>query len=397
MVDHIMFPRIFFNPLQKATNSNSPVLPYIYLNKIAYIKALTLQRFLVESRIENKLENDLLLLVQHPPTYTTGRSDKGKGEFERLQLQEFGAEYHETLRGGQITFHGPGQLVGYPILDLRNYKDTGVWVNDQEKICAIGIQVQRYITSHGFALNCNTDLNWFNHIIPCGLENKQMTSISKELSKLKDEKEEIIVEEVLPNLCNSFGKVFDCDVISLCESNLQSKSIILNYLENNLNCIPYNRSVNLPDKKLFRIALTYFYGIGPKTAQQLCSKFSIHNSCKVSDLSESQLNTISLELSNMTLESDLRRKVKNNILHHRTIGDYKGKRHAMGYPVRGQRTRTNAKTARKLNGRWLRKEHFTTLTNPTASISSNIFVKSNLPLLSHFRPFERFFSSKFFV
>ncbi|RIA80942.1 hypothetical protein C1645_701217 [Glomus cerebriforme] len=117
--------------------------------------------------------------------------------------------------------------------------------------------------------------------------------------------------------------------------------------------------VSLPDKRLVRVALTYFYGIGHKTAQQLCSKFSIHKTCKISDLSESQLNAITLELTNMTLESDLRRQVKNNILHHRAIGDYKGKRHAMGYPVRGQRTRTNAKTARKLNGKWLRKD-FTT-------------------------------------
>ncbi|CAG8721287.1 17250_t:CDS:2, partial [Funneliformis caledonium] len=224
-----MFPRIFFNPLQKAkstfpvilSNSNSLVLPYIYLNQVTYIKALTLQEFLVKSRIENKLEDDLLLLVQHPPTYTTGRRDKGRGEFERLRLQEFGAEYHETLRGGQITFHGPGQLLSVRcyvaaiermIIDTcikygikaKNTKNTGVWVNDQEKICAIGIQVQRYITSHGFALNCNTDLNWFSHIIPCGLENKQMTSISKELSKLRGEEEQIGVEEVLPNLCNSF-------------------------------------------------------------------------------------------------------------------------------------------------------------------------------------------------
>ncbi|CAH1758932.1 13362_t:CDS:2 [Entrophospora sp. SA101] len=117
--------------------------------------------------------------------------------------------------------------------------------------------------------------------------------------------------------------------------------------------------VNLPENKLVRIALTYFYGIGDITANKICSKFSIHKACKLSELSESQINQISLELSNMKIESDLRRETRNNIIHHRTIGSYKGKRHAMGYPVRGQRTRTNARTARKLNGRWLKKEYST--------------------------------------
>ncbi|CAB4373452.1 uncharacterized protein OCT59_027018 [Rhizophagus irregularis] len=262
-----------FNSLQKVykstctfplIHSHSLVLPYIYLNQITYIKALNLQNYLVKNRIENKLGN-VLLLVQHPPTYTTGRREKEKSENERIRLKKFGAEYYETLRGGQVTFHGPGQLVGYPILNIRNFKlsvrcyveaieqviidtcstygikakttkNTGVWINDDEKLCAIGIQVQRYITSHGFALNCNTDLNWFEHIMPCGLQDKKMTSISKELNNLKNKNdlmEEISVEEVLPNLCKSFGKVFNCNVVSLYElndeKNLQLKNAILNF------------------------------------------------------------------------------------------------------------------------------------------------------------------------
>ncbi|RIA80943.1 putative Lipoate-protein ligase [Glomus cerebriforme] len=265
----------FFNSLQKVykstctfpiIHSNSLVLPYIYLSQITYIKALSLQQYLVKNRIGNKLDN-VLLLVQHPPTYTTGRRGKEKSEDERIRLQEFGADYYETLRGGQVTFHGPGQLVGYPILNIRNFKlsvrsyvaaleqmiidtcatygikaktteYTGVWVNDEEKLCAIGIQIQRYITSHGFALNCNTDLNWFNHIMPCGLEDKQMTSISKELNKLRNKNEmmEVSVEDVLPNLCKSFGKVFNCNIVSLHELNdekyLQLKNAILNFQKN---------------------------------------------------------------------------------------------------------------------------------------------------------------------
>ncbi|CAG8786147.1 18094_t:CDS:1, partial [Cetraspora pellucida] len=97
-----------------------------------------------------------------------------------------------------------------------------------------------------------------------------------------------------------------------------------------------------------------------KTAQRICSKFSIHKTCRLHELSELQIQQISLELSNMKIETDLKREVINNIMHHRSIGTYKGKRHVMGYPVRGQRTKTNARTARKLNGRWIKKEGFST-------------------------------------
>ncbi|RKP33320.1 hypothetical protein BJ085DRAFT_6404, partial [Dimargaris cristalligena] len=151
---------------------------------------------------------NLLLLLQHPPTYTLGRRDLNADPMEeRRRLEELGATLYQTKRGGQITFHGPGQLVGYPIIHLRDIhlgvrdyvcaiektiigacsqfgvkahssEDTGVWVGNN-KIAAIGIHVQRYITSHGFALNCSTDLDWFNHIIPCGLVGKGVTSITK--------------------------------------------------------------------------------------------------------------------------------------------------------------------------------------------------------------------------
>ncbi|ORX73394.1 ribosomal protein S13 [Linderina pennispora] len=113
--------------------------------------------------------------------------------------------------------------------------------------------------------------------------------------------------------------------------------------------------VNLPDQKVVSIALTYFYGIGPVTAQKICSKLSIHKQCKLSELTEGQLNQLSGVLSNMTLENDLERQVKANVQHLRAIGTYVGKRHAMMLPVHGQRTRNNSKTAKKINGRMLRK------------------------------------------
>ncbi|CAG8800412.1 44336_t:CDS:2 [Gigaspora margarita] len=147
--------------------------------------------------------------------------------------------------------------------------------------------------------------------------------------------------------------------------------------------------VNLPENKIVRVALTYFYGIGHKTAQQICSKLSIHKTCKLHELSESQIQQISMELSNMKIETDLKREVINNIMHHRSIGTYKGKRHAMGYPVRGQRTKTNARTARRLNGRWIRKEGFSTLANSSNNATSSNPIFKLLPFFIQFKPFDR--------
>ncbi|CAG8475024.1 4607_t:CDS:2 [Paraglomus occultum] len=115
--------------------------------------------------------------------------------------------------------------------------------------------------------------------------------------------------------------------------------------------------VTLPDNKYVKIALTYFYGIGLKTAEKICSQISVHKTCRLNELTEPQLNDLALILARMTLESELRRKVTANILHHRQIGTYVGKRHVMGYPVRGQRTKTNARTARKLNGKSITREY----------------------------------------
>jgi lipoyl(octanoyl) transferase len=157
-----------------------------------------------------------LLFCEHPPVYTLGKS--GKPEhllISEAEMAERGIEYFKTNRGGDITFHGPQQLVGYPILDLEHFGtdigrylrnlesvimesiahwgiaggrsagETGVWIapgapGQERKICAMGVRCSRWITMHGFALNVNTNLDYFNHIIPCGIQNKAVTSMEKE-------------------------------------------------------------------------------------------------------------------------------------------------------------------------------------------------------------------------
>jgi lipoyl(octanoyl) transferase len=183
-----------------------------------------------------------LLFVEHPPVYTIGKS----GKMENIliteeQRKEKGIDFYQTNRGGDITFHGPGQIVGYPILDLekfytdigrylreleeviiltlsqfgikggRSAGETGVWIDadikgKERKICAMGVRCSRWVTMHGFALNVNTDLSYFNGIIPCGIQNKKVTSISEELAM------DINTEEVKEKLKQAFGKVFHVEL-----------------------------------------------------------------------------------------------------------------------------------------------------------------------------------------
>ncbi len=180
-----------------------------------------------------------LLFVEHPPVYTLGKS----GDVKNILISEEeratrGIEYYPTNRGGDITFHGPQQIVGYPILDLEKFEtdigkylrkleeviiltmadyglkgerskgETGVWLDPdkkgkERKICAMGVRCSRWITMHGFAFNVNTDLNYFNYIIPCGIENKQVTSLEKELGRKVD------FEEAKERVKQNFEKVFD--------------------------------------------------------------------------------------------------------------------------------------------------------------------------------------------
>jgi lipoyl(octanoyl) transferase len=180
-----------------------------------------------------------LLFVEHPPVYTLGKSGKMEnvliGEQDR---EEKGIAFFQTNRGGDITFHGPEQIVGYPILDLekfytdigrylreleeviiltlaeygivggRSAGETGVWIDaaikgKERKICAMGVRCSRWITMHGFALNVNTDLSYFDHIVPCGIQNKKVTSIKEELGHAVD------VNDVKEKLKRNFEKVFN--------------------------------------------------------------------------------------------------------------------------------------------------------------------------------------------
>ena len=179
------------------------------------------------------------LLCEHPPVYTLGKSGKKENVLmSDDELEENNIAFFNTNRGGDITFHGLGQIVGYPILDLEKYYtdigkylrnleelviltiaeygikgerskgETGVWIEPgvagkERKICAIGVRCSRWITMHGFALNVNTQLDYFNNIIPCGIENKQVTSIEKELERKID------YAEVKEKIKKNFELVFD--------------------------------------------------------------------------------------------------------------------------------------------------------------------------------------------
>jgi len=181
------------------------------------------------------------LFCEHEPVYTLGKS----GAMENLLveskfLKENGIEFFKTNRGGDITFHGPGQIVVYPILDLDNFftdvhkylrcleqviimvlndyninagrieKQTGVWLDydssNARKICALGIRASRWVTMHGLAFNINTDLSYFNHIVPCGIQDKAVTSLENELNQKLD------LNPIKENLSKYFAEVFDCQL-----------------------------------------------------------------------------------------------------------------------------------------------------------------------------------------
>ena len=225
----------------------------IELGLKSYQEALAVQEKLFNQTIAIKRANrnqqqqtqteNYLLWVEHTPVITLGKS--GKSEhllLDENQLKKKGIEYYPTNRGGDITFHGPGQLVGYPILDLDNFftdihkylrfleeaiilileeyglkgarsdGETGVWLDVgtpfARKICAMGVKASRWVTMHGFALNINTDLSYFEYIVPCGIQGKGVTSMSKELKKTLD------TQEVKDRILTHFSEIFESEMIS---------------------------------------------------------------------------------------------------------------------------------------------------------------------------------------
>ena len=201
---------------------------------------------IVDIKVDNRRNSDqkptpnYLLFVEHPHVYTLGKSgDVSNLLLNEKQLQEKGASFYKINRGGDITYHGPGQIVGYPILDLENFftdihkylrlleetiiltlaeyglkstrseGETGVWLDVgtpfARKICAMGIRSSRWVTMHGFALNVNTNLGYFDHIIPCGIRGKAVTSMEIELGKKVD------LEEVKQKILKHFKVLFEVD------------------------------------------------------------------------------------------------------------------------------------------------------------------------------------------
>lgn len=210
------------------------ICEYAWLGRVGYAEAWELQKKLARERAAGA-RPDTLLLLEHPPVYTTGKRDANSNL--RLPEEMLGAPLVQTDRGGDITFHGPGQLIAYPIIELREARLgvvdyvrrleeviigtlrrvgieasvicglTGVWVGD-EKIAAIGVRVGRppgtggWVTTHGLALNVDVDLEWFQRIVPCGIADKGVTSIEALLGRTNP------VDEVAASLTETFGEVF---------------------------------------------------------------------------------------------------------------------------------------------------------------------------------------------
>ena len=217
------------------------------LGHLAFGEALELQRAVSLSRISGAVPDDVLLLVEHPPVVTLGRSTKG----ENLQISDEllaarGVGRFEIERGGDATFHGPGQLVGYPIVDLKQHtqdlhwylrqleealiaalarvgltagrvpKCTGVWIDDR-KIASIGVHARDWVTRHGFALNVDTDLSYFDLFVPCGIADVVMTSTRRELGDAAPS-----LARMKQETADALGRVFSLTPVSTARTALES-------------------------------------------------------------------------------------------------------------------------------------------------------------------------------
>jgi len=225
-------------------------LTYCDLGLIDYQECWNLQKDIFDFKCKNDI-SDVLFLLEHPHTYTLGKvADKNHLISSSKYLEENKISVYDIDRGGDITYHGPGQIVGYPIIDLnewekdahkylraleevlirvctefglnatRNSSYTGVWI-ENKKIAAIGIKISRWITMHGFAFNVNTDLSLFQGIIPCGISNKEVTSLQKELGK------KLELNQVKEMIFKKFIQVFSYDSFELATLNeIYSSSIL---------------------------------------------------------------------------------------------------------------------------------------------------------------------------
>jgi lipoyl(octanoyl) transferase len=207
------------------------------------------------ARISGDLPQDLLILVEHPPVVTLGRSARNPAHLLATPelLKARGAELFEVERGGDVTFHGPGQLVGYPIVDLTRHKQdlhwylrqveelliralapfgipgerskgqTGVWTGGR-KIASIGVHARQWVTWHGFALNVSTDLSWFDLMVPCGIAGVTMTSVEQELLRRTDSTclapSPALGADVASGVVDAFGEVFDLTPQALEQSSI---------------------------------------------------------------------------------------------------------------------------------------------------------------------------------
>ncbi|HYE53649.1 MAG TPA: lipoyl(octanoyl) transferase LipB [Chitinophagaceae bacterium] len=223
------------------------------LGNMHYKEAWDLQEELLQQNLLKKKEASLtshfFLMVEHPPVYTLGKSGKEEHVLiSNTDREQKGIEYFKINRGGDITFHGPGQIVGYPILDLelfftdigrylrnleeviiltlaeygirgeRSTGETGVWIEPgikgrERKICAMGVRCSRWITMHGFAFNVNTDLSYFDYIVPCGIHDKEVTSLQKELGR------PLSMDVVKQQVQRNFEKVFNVKLETIKETN----------------------------------------------------------------------------------------------------------------------------------------------------------------------------------
>jgi len=232
------------------------IVKVMKLGTIRYQTAWQLQKKLVEE-VHLKTRGHTLLLLEHNPVYTTGIRTGEYTKEDEQRLLGLGADFVRTNRGGLITFHGPGQLVVYPILNLKEFAPevasrkallgmkwyihnleqlvidlcgdygisanrsphTGVWVGNN-KICAMGVHNSKLVTSHGLALNCNTDLDWFNHIVPCGIQGAGVTSLTQETGQ------EVTCSQVEELMVSRFSEAFNCDIVN--EENFDISQILSN-------------------------------------------------------------------------------------------------------------------------------------------------------------------------